>query len=65
MRRPLAVPRTIPIRKRRDLTEDQKLEIKEAFELFDTTGSGRIDSRELRVAMKALGFDPPKDEVSH
>lgn len=46
-----------------DLTEDQKQEIREAFELFDTEGSGHIDSKELKVAMRALGFEPKKEEI--
>jgi len=44
-------------------TEEQKQEIKEAFDLFDTDGSGSIDSKELKVAMRALGFDPKKEEI--
>mmetsp|Transcript_7473 Transcript_7473/g.6801 ORF Transcript_7473/g.6801 Transcript_7473/m.6801 type:complete len:168 (+) Transcript_7473:46-549(+) len=48
---------------RADLTEEQKQEIKEAFDLFDTDGSGRIDAKELKVAMRALGFEPKKDEI--
>ena len=47
----------------KELTEDQRLEIKEAFELFDTDGSGTIDAKELKVAMRALGFDPKKEEI--
>jgi centrin-1 len=31
--------------------------------LFDTDGSGKIDAKELKVAMRALGFEPKKDEV--
>ena len=34
------------------LTEEQKQEIREAFDLFDTDGSGAIDSKELKVAMR-------------
>nr|CCC91859.1 putative centrin [Trypanosoma congolense IL3000] len=45
------------------LTEEQRLEIREAFDLFDTDGSGTIDVKELKVAMRALGFEPRKDEV--
>lgn len=45
------------------LTEDQKQEIKEAFDLFDTDGSGTIDQKELKVAMRALGFEPKRDEI--
>ena len=32
-----------------DLTEEQKQEIKEAFDLFDSDGSGTIDAKELKV----------------
>jgi len=46
--------------KKKELTEEQKNEIKEAFDLFDTDGSGSIDSKELKVAMRALGFEPKK-----
>jgi len=46
-----------------DLTEEQKQEIREAFDLFDTDGSGCIDAKELKVAMRALGFEPKKEEV--
>lgn len=45
------------------LTDDQKQEIREAFDLFDTDGSGTIDAKELKVAMRALGFDPSKEEI--
>jgi len=48
---------------RQDLSEDQKQEIKEAFELFDTDKDGSIDYHELKVAMRALGFDLKKAEV--
>ena len=33
------------------LTEDEVEEIREAFNLFDTDGSGAIDPRELKAAM--------------
>ena len=32
-----------------ELTEEQKQEIREAFDLFDTDGSGTIDAKELKV----------------
>ncbi|KAG0143974.1 hypothetical protein CROQUDRAFT_660490 [Cronartium quercuum f. sp. fusiforme G11] len=47
----------------RELSEEQKMEIKEAFELFDTDKDGAIDYHELKVAMRALGFDLKKPEV--
>ena len=46
-----------------ELTEEQKQEIREAFDLFDTDGSGTIDAKELKVAMRALGFEPKKEEI--
>ena len=45
------------------MSEEQKQEIREAFDLFDTDGSGTIDAKELKVAMRALGFEPNKDEI--
>lgn len=33
-----------------ELTEEQKQEIREAFDLFDTDGSGTIDAKELKVS---------------
>ena len=35
----------------------------QAFDLFDTDGSGFVDVRELKIAMRALGFDVKKSEV--
>ncbi len=46
-----------------ELTEEQKQEIKDAFELFDTDNSGSIDYHEMKVAMRALGFPVKKAEV--
>ncbi|XP_044790535.1 centrin-1 [Bubalus kerabau] len=46
-----------------ELTEEQKQEVREAFDLFDADGSGTIDVKELKVAMRALGFEPRKEEM--
>lgn len=46
-----------------DLTEEQKSDIKEAFNLFDTEANGLIDTKELKVAIRALGFEPKKEEI--
>ncbi|XP_013875738.1 caltractin [Austrofundulus limnaeus] len=46
-----------------DLTEEQMQEVREAFDLFDTDGTGTIDVKELKVAMRALGFEPKKEEI--
>ena len=56
----LANPKRRP---RQELSEEQRQEIKEAFELFDTDKTGTIDYHELKVAMRALGFDVKKQEV--
>merc|ERR1712205_33468 len=45
------------------LTDVQKNDLREAFELFDTDGSGAIDIAELNTAMSALGFEPKKSEI--
>ena len=37
--------------------------MKEAFDLFDTNGSGIIELNELKVALRALGFEPQKEEI--
>merc|ERR1711998_591521 len=49
--------------KKSNMSEEQLQEIREAFDLFDTDGSGTIDARELKVAMRALGFQVKKSEV--
>ncbi|EKD01074.1 putative EF-hand protein [Trichosporon asahii var. asahii CBS 8904] len=45
------------------LTDEQRGEVRDAFELFDTDKDGFIDYHELKVAMRALGFDLRKQEV--
>lgn len=52
-----------PRRRRVELTEEQRQEIREAFELFDSDKNGLIDAHEVKVAMRALGFDAKKEEV--
>ena len=42
---------------RAGLTEDEIEEIREAFNLFDTENTGKIDPKELKAAMQSLGFD--------
>ena len=50
-------------RARSALSEEQRLELREAFDLFDTEKSGRIDYHELKVAMRSMGFEVKKAEV--
>jgi Ca2+-binding EF-hand superfamily protein len=46
-----------------ELSEEQKNDIREAFNLFDTEGNGSIDTKDLKVAMRALGFEPRKEDI--
>merc|ERR1712184_154277 len=45
------------------LSEEQMEEIREAFGLFDSDQSGMIDVRELKAAMRALGFEVKNEEL--
>lgn len=46
-----------------ELSEEQRTDIKEAFDLFDREASGKIDTKELKIAIRALGFEPKKEEI--
>jgi Ca2+-binding EF-hand superfamily protein len=46
-----------------EITEEMREELRRAFDMFDTDGSGDIDAGELEFAMKALGFSPTKEEI--
>jgi Ca2+-binding EF-hand superfamily protein len=46
-----------------ELSQDQKQELREAFELFDADKTGSIDLHELKVLMRALGFDVKKPDI--
>lgn len=52
-----------PTGERRALTEEQVEEVREAFNLFDTDGSGEISVDELKAAMKALNVTVSRDEL--
>lgn len=45
------------------LTDEEIEEIREAFNLFDTDGSGTIDPRELKAAMQSLGFEAKNQTI--
>jgi len=45
------------------LTEEQREEISEAFTLFDLDRDRHLDYHELRVALRALGFTLPRNEL--
>ncbi|GAU87494.1 hypothetical protein RvY_00328 [Ramazzottius varieornatus] len=46
-----------------DLTDKQRAEVREAFDLFDPDQSGEIDGKDLKVCLRALGFEPKKEEI--
>ncbi|KAI8616866.1 hypothetical protein BC830DRAFT_1217669, partial [Chytriomyces sp. MP71] len=46
-----------------DLTLAQFQEIRDVFDLFDTDGSASIDPSELRIVMRALGFNLTQAEA--
>merc|ERR1711871_1633624 len=51
------------MKKKTGLSEGQLDEIREAFSLFDNDASGAIDVRELKAAMRALGFEVKNEEL--
>ena len=61
--RTLGLAKQTARKKRPEITEEQRAEIKEAFDLFDSNKNGAIGYRELNVSMRALGFDVKKAEV--
>jgi centrin-3 len=46
------------------LSEEQREDILESFNLFDLDKDSHLDYHELKVAMKALGFQPSKPELA-
>jgi centrin-1 len=48
---------TNKVNTRSGLSNDEIDEIRQAFDLFDTNGTGKIDPKELKAAMQSLGFD--------
>ena len=49
--------------RREELSTQHTKDIKEAFDLFDIAGTGTIEGKELRVALRALGFNPTREEI--
>merc|ERR1712195_328001 len=50
-------------KKKGGLSEEQLDEVREAFGLFDADASGEIDVRELKAAMRSLGFEIKNEEL--
>eukprot|EP00931_Biecheleriopsis_adriatica_P101543 TRINITY_DN7665_c0_g1_i2.p1 TRINITY_DN7665_c0_g1~~TRINITY_DN7665_c0_g1_i2.p1 ORF type:complete len:155 (-),score=36.62 TRINITY_DN7665_c0_g1_i2:78-542(-) len=48
----------------RSVTKEQRQEIKEAFDIFDgSQGTGKMDYHELKVCIRAMGFEIKKKEA--
>jgi len=47
----------------RPVSKEQRQEIKEAFDIFDSDKTGKMDYHELKVAVRAMGFDIKKQEA--
>ncbi|CAH2101396.1 unnamed protein product [Euphydryas editha] len=47
------------------LTKEQKKDLHEAFDLLDYNGEGKIRAEDFRVAIKALGYEPTKEELQN
>jgi len=47
-----------------ELSEEQLTGIHEAFAIFDAEKNGFIPLKDLKLAMRALGFEPRRDEIN-
>ena len=47
----------------KNLTEEQRTEAKEAFQLVDKEGSGSIKSKEVGIVLRALGHNPSEEDL--
>uniref|UniRef100_A0A0K0DNN2 Calmodulin n=1 Tax=Angiostrongylus cantonensis TaxID=6313 RepID=A0A0K0DNN2_ANGCA len=54
---------SIPFQAVRQLNEEEIDQFKEAFLLFDKDGNGTISTKELGVAMRALGQNPTEQQI--
>ena len=45
------------------LTEEQIVELKEAFELFDKNKDGTISAKELGIVMRSFGQNPKEEDL--
>ncbi|XP_073963811.1 uncharacterized protein isoform X2 [Choristoneura fumiferana] len=44
-------------------TQEQEDDLREAFNLLDYNGEGKIKAEDFRVAIKALGYEPTNEEL--
>ncbi len=47
----------------KNLTEEQRTEAKEAFQLVDKEGSGSIKTKEVGIVLRALGHNPSEEDL--
>ena len=45
------------------LSEEQIDELREAFALFDRSGDGKINVKEMQVIMRSIGQNPSEEEI--
>merc|ERR1712070_1129904 len=55
---PAAMPKPLV-----ELNETQKKELWESFNLLDPEGTGKVAAADIRVVLRALGYDPSKEDV--
>jgi centrin-1 len=51
--------------KRGELTDEQRVEIEEAFRLLDVDGDGVVSPHDIKIALRLIGFEPTKKEILH
>lgn len=44
-------------------SKEQQRDLKTSFDIFDKDGTGNIDIKDLKVILRALGFEPHDDEI--
>ncbi|KAL3266476.1 hypothetical protein HHI36_010646 [Cryptolaemus montrouzieri] len=54
---------TKPFRMKFKITKEQKEDLLEAFNLLDLDGDGKVTNLELRVAIRALGFEVKPEDI--
>ena len=47
-----------------DINEQTLVDIKDVFEKFDSEGKAHIETKQLKFAIRALGFEPKKEEIN-
>ena len=45
------------------LNQEQLRDLQTSFDIFDKDGTGNIDIKDLKVILRALGFEPQEDEI--